>query len=55
VENAYRKANSESEEIKHFFYWWFAIYLLRFTRQRHGGHVGKHTPNTIAVNEILFL
>jgi hypothetical protein len=35
-------------------HWWFAINSLRFTRQKHGGHVGrKHAPNTIAVNEIL--
>jgi hypothetical protein len=26
-------------------YWWFAINRLRFTRQRHGGHVGaNHAP-----------
>ena len=37
-------------------YWWFAINLLRFTRQRHGGNVGgNHAPITIAVNHILLL
>ena len=37
-------------------YLWFAINPLRFIRQRHVGHVGgKHTPNTRAANDILWL